>query len=565
MNLLFPRTALALALVSLAGCFDGSSSSSETDNPEQPASPTASDSRFYVYPYVQNPSSTAMTVTWFSDSAEPGTVSVEGIDSFISEPQLAEALSYGASEIEYIHGENNFGAIHPYAADGEAPAASYKHSVRITRLTPDTSYSYSVAQPGANTFSSEFSTAPITGSRDAVRFITMADMETEPESTRKTVRWTANALSSGGDKLGTDPDTYTRQYPVDQTSGYQANLVYASQRSPDFWVIAGDLVEKGGRQLDWDEFWRHSAGEWGNLAATTPIFPTMGNHENYWHPEAPGYNAQASMLSYDKWNTYWDLPTNYATDERYEKRFYRVDYGPVTLITLDSSNGNDADPKQDTNLMIDGPESRIPDFNPGSEQWNWAVRELADAQALGQIIFVQYHHSAFGTGVHSLPSGSAGIANGEDNQSGTPMRVYQDIFERYGVTAVLSGHDELLEYVRINGVHYWDVGFAGDGLRGPGYPPTTTYVPFDLLPAEAQATHWSAHGDVAEMWNGNQLIDGGKHYGFLEVDVRPDGDYGYEVIMTPRYVFPVTDAEGNPTGDFEQRQYDKVVRVNVER
>ncbi len=146
-----------------------------------------------------------------------------------------------------------------------------------------------------------------------------------------------------------------------------------------------------------------------------------------------------------------------------------------------------------------------------------------------------------------------------------PMRVYQDLFERYAVTAVLSGHDELVEYVSINGVSYWDVGFAGDGLRGPGSPPTTDYVPFDLLPTEAQKTHWSAHGDAPEIWNGEQLIDGGKHYGFLEVDVRPSGDDKYEVIMTPRYVFPVTDETGNPTGSFEHRQYSNVVRVVVER
>src|SRR5690554_161433 len=572
---IYPKLALALAIVSLTGCFDGSGSSSnisqETTSgqqtpPEQAESiDEAAQSRYYVLPYIQNPEPTAMTVTWFSDSDKPGKLSIDGIGEYSSDPELAEALTYGASEVEYIHGEKNYSEIHSYVDAGEAPAPSYKHSIRVTQLTPSTDYQYSVEQPGANTFTSAFKTAPMTGSREAVRFITMSDMETEPESTQKTVRWTANALAIGGEKLGTDPETYTQQYPVDQTDGYKANLEYAEGRSPDFWVIAGDLVEKGGRQLDWDEFWRHSAGEWGTLASTTPIFPTLGNHENYWHPEAPGYNAQASMLSYDKWNTYWDLPSNYATDERYEKRYYRADYGPVTLITLDSSNGNDDDPSQDTNLMINGTESRVPDFNPGSEQWNWAVRELADAQAQGQIIFVQFHHTAFGTGVHSLPSGSAGIASGEDNQSGVPMRVYKDLFERYGVTAVLSGHDELLEYVRINGVHYWDVGFAGDGLRGPGYPPTTTYVPFDQLPAEAQETHWSAHGDVAEMWNGSQLIDGGKHYGFLEVDVRPTGDYGYEVIMTPRYVFPVTDENGNPTGDFDQRQYNKVVRVLVDR
>ncbi|MDO6710826.1 metallophosphoesterase [Aliiglaciecola sp. 2_MG-2023] len=553
------KTLVAVSIVSLAGC-----NSDNESSPEAEITPT-SYINFTVLPYLQNPTSSEITVNWLSDTDQPGTVTIEGIGSFVSDVQLAESLTYGTSEVEYIHGETNFGETHSEVAEGEAPASSYKHSVRITGLEANTSYEYTVEQPEASAFAATLTTAPNQGSRETVRFITMSDMETEPESTEKTVRWTANALAIGGDKLGTDPDTYTRQYPVDQTTGYKANLVYAAQRTPDFWVIAGDLVEKGGRQLDWDEFWRHSAGEWGTLASTTPIFPALGNHENYWHPDAPGYNAEASMLSYDKWNTYWDLPTNDASDERYEKRFYRVDYGPVTLITLDSSNGNDEDPSQDTNLFINGEESRVPDFNQGSEQWNWAVRELASAQAEGQVIFVQFHHTAFGTGVHSLPSGSAGIANAEDSQSGVPMRIYQQLFEQYDVTAVLSGHDELLEYVNINGVSYWDVGFAGDGLRGPGYPPTTDYVPFDLLPLEAQLTHWSAHGDAPEVWDGEQLISGGKHYGFLEVEVRPSGDYNYEVVMTPRYVFPVTDETGAATGEFDHRQYDKVVRIIVER
>jgi hypothetical protein len=551
---LLVKTVLAVSIVSLVGCNNGNDEVAPT-----------SYINFTVLPYVQNPTPTAITVNWLSDSDQPGTVTIEGVGSFVSEVSQTDGLTYGASEIEYIHGDTNYGEAHADLAEGESPAASYKHYVRITGLEANNSYEYTVAQPDSSAFTATLKTAPNVGSREAVRFITMADMETEPESTEKTVRWTASALAIEGDKLGTDPDTYTRQYPVDQTIGYKQNLLYATERTPDFWVIAGDLVEKGGRQLDWDEFWRHSAGEWGTLASTTPIFPALGNHENYWHPDDPGYNAAASMLSYDKWNTYWDLPSNNATDERYEKRFYRVDYGPVTLITLDSSNGNDADPSQDTNLYIDGEASRVPDFNEGSEQWNWVVSELASAQADGQVIFVQFHHSSFGTGVHSLPSGSAGIANGEDSQSGMPMRIYRDLFEQYAVTAVLSGHDELLEYVSINGVSYWDVGFAGDGLRGPGYPPTTEYVPFDLLPTEAQLTHWSAHGDAPEVWDGEQLVSGGKHYGFLEVDVTPSGDSNYEVTMTPRYVFPITDQTGTATGEFEHREYNKVVSIIVER
>lgn len=551
--------------VLLSGCLGGSSSDSSDTPPPPTEEPVAESSEFRVLPYLQHPTESAISVVWFTDKDVPGVLEVDGVGTFTSEPVLAENLTYGGSEIAYIHGEKNFGAIHADVAEGEAPVLPYRHHVRVEELKPATDYQYVVKQAGNEALTATLSTAPAPGARASVRFLAMSDMETEPESTEKTVAWSANALTSGGDKLGTDPATASRQYPVDQTTGFKANLEYATARQPNFWLIAGDLVEKGGRQLDWDEFWRHTAGEWGGFASNTPIFPVMGNHENYWHPDGGSYSTAAATLAYDKWNTYWELPESQAGDSRHEKRYYRVDYGPVTVIALDSSNGNDTDPARDTNLMLNGGEARIPDFNRNSEQWNWAVRELADAQAQGQVVFVQFHHSAFGTGVHSLTSGSAGIANNEDNQSGMPMRIYHELFTRYGVTAVLSGHDELLEYAQLDGVHYWDVGFAGDGLRGPGYYPTTSYVPFDLLPAEAQATHWSAHGDAPELWNGPQLIDGGKHYGFMEVDVRPQGEYDYEVVMTPRYAFPLMDTAGNATGEFDFRQYNKVVRISVKR
>jgi hypothetical protein len=43
-------------------------------------------------------------------------------------------------------------------------------------------------------------------------------------------------------------------------------------------------------------------------------------------------------------------------------------------------------------------------------------------------------------------------------------------------------------------------------------------------------------------------VSGGKHNDFLEVDVIPSGTDEYEVIMTPRYVFPLMDDTGVATG-----------------
>jgi hypothetical protein len=60
-------------------------------------------------------------------------------------------------------------------------------------------------------------------------------------------------------------------------------------------------------------------------------------------------------------------------------------------------------------------------------------------------------------------------------------------------------------------------------------------------------------------------VSGGKHYGFLEVEVIPSGTDDYEDIMTPRYVFPLMDETGVATGEYEQRQYDNVVTILVGR
>jgi hypothetical protein len=553
--------ASSLLVVALTACGGGDDDDAVAP-PSAPVEPTS----FRVLPYLQNPAVDAMTVTWLTDTGVAGKLIVDGVGEFESTPDLAEKLDYSDSEVTYIHGDKNHGNIHADVADKEAPVIPYLHRVRVTGLQAHTSYDYTVDQPGADQkFSARFKTLPAAGDRVPLRLVVMADMETEPESTGSAVSWAASDAPNGGDKLQSDKNTYTRQYPTDQTTGYKATIRHATERKPDYWVIAGDLVEKGGRQLDWDEFWRHAAGEWGTLASTTPIFPALGNHENYWHPSEGSYSVASINRAYDRWSTYWELPDNGSSRPRYAGRYYRADIGPVTLITLDSSNGDDNDPDKDTNLSINGAEESVPDFNKGSAQWKWAEAQLADARAKGQIILVQWHHIPYGTGVHSYRSGNAGIANGEDNQSGRPMRIYHELMTRYKVVAVFSGHDELLETVTYEGVQYWDVGFAGDGLRGPGYVPTNTYVPIDALPQEAQDTHWSAHGDALEVWEGERLVSGGKHYGFMEVDVTPDADgSGYTVRMTPRYNFPVMNATGKATGEFRNLAYDKVVEVRTE-
>ena len=82
-----------------------------------------------------------------------------------------------------------------------------------------------------------------------------------------------------------------------------------------------------------DGFWRHVAGEFGSIASQRPIFPAIGNHENYGGPGAfGGYSAEAADFGVKKLLTYFDLPHNQASNPQHVGRYYRIDYGPMTLI-----------------------------------------------------------------------------------------------------------------------------------------------------------------------------------------------------------------------------------------
>jgi hypothetical protein len=329
-----------------------------------------------------------------------------------------------------------------------------------------------------------------------------------------------------------------------------------ASRRPDFIAIAGDLVETGGEQRDWDEFWRHNAGDFGTLAGAIPIFPSLGNHENY-AGQGGGYTTPGANFATDKFRTYFEVPPNKSANAFHEGRYYRVDYGPITLIVIDSSDGLPDKTGSDTNFNLEG--SHAPDFNPGSEQYRWFERQLADAQKKSQFTFVQFHHTAYGSGPHSIPFGHPNFSG----QSGIAMRVIQPLLFRYGVDAVLSGHDEMLERSLVSGretladgktrphsIHFFDVGIGGDGLRGPSEGFDNPYRRF------------LAHENAPEEWNGRKLVSGGKHYGHLEINVAKNVDGTWEAQIEPVCLFPQMDAQGAVTG-WERRVYDDVVTLKA--
>ena len=491
---------------------------------------------FRVQPYVQNPSLDAMTIRWLSNDHAPGELTVdlpEGPRTFRSTPVIATTLAYNPFKAE------------PY---GPHPNIPWLHSIRVTGLTPGLNYTYQVRQ-GAESRSASFRTSPAKVS--PIRIMVYSDPETEPESTTSPpVEWPASSK-------GNRPSGMTK-YVADQTTGYRENLRVMASRNPDFILLTGDLVETGGEQRDWDEFWKHSAGDYGKIAGSVPILPALGNHENFAGPGG-GYTAEGANFATDKYLTYFEVPDNCATNYKHHGRYYRIDYGPVTIITLDSSDGMPHKAASDTNHYLDG--SNAPDFNPGSEQYIWLERQLADAQKKSPLIFVQFHHTMYGSGPHSIPMGRESFSG----QSGIALRVLESLFFRYGVDVVFSGHDEMLERSTVTGtetrpdgttsphtIQFYDVGIGGDGLRGPS------------IGFENPHRQFLAHDDSQEVWDGKKLISGGKHYGHLEVNVVPDEDGNWSVEVTPVHVFPQLDAGGKLVG-WERRIYNDVVRFSSSR
>ena len=493
---------------------------------------TAGADNFRVLPYLQSPAPNAMTVRWLSNSRETGTlmVNVEGRDlQFQTTPEAASTLSYNPFKEE---------------PDAPHPALPWIHSVRIKNLKPSTRYTYSVTQ-GSEKHSAAFRTAA--RSEDALRLIVYSDSETEPESsTTSSVAW---PISTGSNR----PDSIAN-YVVNQTEGYLANCRLIAERNPDLILLVGDLVEAGGEQRDWDEFWKHNAGEFSSLASSIPILPSLGNHENSAGPGG-GYSAEAANFSTDKYLTYFDVPDNGATNPKHKGRYYRIDYGPLTLISLDSSDGLPHKSAADTNHNLEG--SNAPDFNPGSEQYKWLEIQLAEAQVKSRFTFVQFHHTMFGSGPHSVPFGSENFSG----QAGIPMRVLLPLFLKYGVDAVFSGHDEMLERSQVPGeelladgstrshsIHCYDVGIGGDGLRGPSTGFDNPYRKF------------LAHENCPEVWQDGKLLSGGKHYGHLEVDVHPAANGKWQVDIVPVYAFPVMNDEGK-VSSWQRRTYDDAVTI----
>jgi hypothetical protein len=418
------------------------------------------------------------------------------------------------------------------------PSLPWLHQLRLNGLQAGTAYRYSVTQDGVRADGSFETPAD---DQQPLRFIVYGDSETEPESTGQAVNWP-----------GADKSTARRLYLVDQTTGYRRNLEVIRQRQPAFVAIAGDLVQSGGEQRDWDEFWLHNAA----LAASTVLVPALGNHDYFGGPGELGkYSTGDSERAVRKFQTYFDVPSS-APGAAQDERYFALRYGMVSLIVLDTNDGLPDRGASDTNWRLKGAGDggHAPDWQRGSGQYAWLENALREAQQNSLFTFVMFHGSPYTSGVHGRPPGETG---GRDILSAQPLQALTPLFMRYGVDAVFGGHDEMYEHSVVSGVevspagvessqdiHFYDIGIGGDGLRGPVADVPNPYRVF------------LADSDAPEQYSPDGvLVGGGKHYGHLEVNIERDTDGRWQASLDPVYVFPVSQADGRVV-EFERRIYD---------
>lgn len=146
---------------------------------------------------------------------------------------------------------------------------------------------------------------------------------------------------------------------------------------------------------------------------------SVATETNYYRPEScllahPGHTWRASWGNHDVSGDSTDVVLG-------AERSYRWSGGDVEFFVLDSNRA--ADPAQT----------------------EWLEAQLKEAEAPVKVAV--FHHAPFTAGLH------------ENNQD--VIRNWVPLFERYGITLVLTGHNHGYEHWIVNGIHYVVSGGGG--------------------------------------------------------------------------------------------------------
>lgn len=349
---------------------------------------------------------------------------------------------------------------------------------------------------------------------------------------------------------------------------HRAELGAAADRGSDLIFEAGDMVYDGSA-YHWGELYRKvltSSASTSTVASRIPYHTVVGNHEIYVSGVGyPGGNKDTAMARY---KALMANPDNGSVTPDWQERYYTIKYGVATFIVLDANNTSD-DALDNHDVLNDGD---TPDWEPGSEQYNWMVSELQQAQEDGAFTFVLYHPSAYSRGVHGTDDPAINY------QRGYELRTLDPLFRQYGVDAVIASHDHMVEHCLTgppgfearmdvtdpNNLNYFTMGNSGEASRGAqtGWENWMDITGNNAAPFfTTYFYHWAGDDSLTSSIDINfvNLHDGTWRADFLIV--RSDGDMydPFSLIRADIHTLIPGDLDGNDavgSGDLD------IVRAN---
>jgi hypothetical protein len=262
----------------------------------------------------------------------------------------------------------------------------HQHKITISGLVPDSKYYYRVIVGDQENFGS-FRSAPA-AEAESLKFLAYGDTRTYPEDHNKVA---AQMIAT----FEADPNYQT------------------------FTLLAGDWVQTGKDEADWDEqFFDPMYVDCHFMQANLPINGCGGNHDM----------GKRVFLKY------WPYP--YVSG-----LYWSFEYGPAQVIVIDQYTKS---------------------YDVGSAQLAWIEDELANSDK--EWKFLHFHEPGYSAGGHTC-----------DEDDDMVREVIQPLCEEYDVDIVFAGHNHYYARCDANGVKHITTGGGGAPLKEPD-PDYSKYV-----------------------------------------------------------------------------------------
>lgn len=262
-----------------------------------------------------------------------------------------------------------------------------EHKIVVRNLEPDTTYYYGIG-----------TTSEILIGGDDEHFFRTSPVPGTPTDTRV---WVIGDSGTANEDAARVRDAY---------------ISFAGNDRADVWLMLGDNAYLRGTD---EQYQRAVFDMYADILPTTPVWPTLGNHD------------QQSARSANQAGVYYDI---FSLPRQGEagglasgtEAYYSFDFGNIHFICLDS---------QDSDRSATGAMAL------------WLEADLADTLADWTIAF--WHHPPYSKGSHDSDD-----ATDSGGRLFEMREVFLPILENHGVDLVLSGHSHSIERSYLLDGHY---------------------------------------------------------------------------------------------------------------